>query len=130
MSTHVAVRIGAVLASLLCLGTLPARAQTLSVEADQAFWCAAAYANFVKKAAFTSAEQQAAALADLSRLEGAMAADAARLGWQQSDVESLARSYDEEVAPQIDDYLLWRDPAALRLSLADCFPSAGFQSSY
>jgi hypothetical protein len=56
-----------------------------------------------------------------------MAADAARLEWQQTDVESLARLSDEEVAPQIEDYLRWRDPGALRLSLSDCFPSAGLQ---
>lgn len=126
MSTGVVGRVGAVLVVLLGLGTLPGQAQDLSPEADQAFWCAAAYANYVKKAAFESAEQQAAALADISRLAAAMEADAARLGWVQSDVESLALAYDEEVRSQVDDYLLWKDPAALRLSLADCFPSAGF----
>lgn len=115
----------AILIAALCLGTLQVKAQELSPEADQAFWCAAAYANLVKTDAFTSPEQQAAALAELSRLEGALAADAARLGWQRSDVEALALTYDEEVRPQIDDYLLWKDPAALRLSLADCFPSSG-----
>lgn len=126
MSTGVVGRVGAVLVVLLGLGTLPGQAQDLSPEADQAFWCAAAYANYVKKAAFESAEQQAAALADISRLAAAMEADAARLGWVQSDVELLALAYDEEVRSQVDDYLLWKDPAALRLSLADCFPSAGF----
>lgn len=126
MNVRAATGLGAFLVVSLCLGTPQVKAQDLSPEADQAFWCAAAYANYVKKDAFTSPDQQAAALADLSRLEGAMAADAARLGWQQSDVQSLALAYDEEVAPQIDDYLLWKDPAALHLSLAGCFPSADF----
>lgn len=126
MSARTVGRLGIVLIASLSFGTSHTRAQDLSPEADQAFWCAAAYANYVKKAAFTSPEQQAAALADASRLEGAMVADAARLGWQQSDVISIAKAYDDEVGPQVDDYLLWTDPAALRLSLADCFPSAGF----
>ena len=127
MTVRTATRVGAFLAISLCLGTPQSKAQELSAEADQAFWCAAAYANYIKKDAFTSPEQQAGAPADLSRLEGAMAADAARLEWQQTDVESLARLSDEEVAPQIEDYLRWRDPGALRLSLSDCFPSAGRQ---
>jgi len=117
---------GTIVVVALCCVPSPGKAQNLSLEADQAFWCAAAYANYIKKAAFTSAEQQAAALSDLSRLEGALVADAARLGWQQSDVQAIALAYDEEVAPQVADYLLWKDPAALRLSLAFCFPSAGF----
>jgi hypothetical protein len=126
MSVRTVGRLGIVLIASLSFGISHTKAQDLSPEADQAFWCAAAYANYVKKAAFASPEQQAAALADASRLEGAMVADAARLGWQQSDVISIAKAYDDEVGPQVDDYLLWKDPAALRLSLADCFPSAGF----
>jgi hypothetical protein len=118
-------RMGFLLVAWLCSGASRADAQDLSPEADQAFWCAAVYANYVKKGAFASQEQQAVALSDLSRLEEAMVADATRLGWQQSEVEALARTYDEEVGPQIDDYLLWKDPAALRLKLADCFPSSG-----
>ncbi len=126
MSVRTVTGVGVFLVASLCFGTLQGKAQDLSPGADQAFWCAAAYANYVNKGAFASPEQQATALADLAPLEEAMAADAARLGWQQSDVESLALAYNEEVEPQIDDYLLWKDPAALRISLATCFPSAGF----
>ena len=103
----------------------PAIAQSLSQEGDRAFWCAAAFASLANKQAFASDDQQAAALSDLARFEPSMGAEATQLGWQTSDIEDTARSYYAEVDPQIDDYLQWRDPAALRLSLADCFPSAG-----
>ena len=89
-------------------------------------WCAAAYAGFVNKGAFVSSDQQATALADLSHFEAAMAAEAGRLGWTQTDVENVSRSYYAEVEPQLDDYLQWRDPAALRLGLDVCFPSVAF----
>ena len=109
----------------LALSASGAQAQQLSPEADQAFWCAGAYATFVNKGAFASNEQQNLALSDLSRFEAVMQAEGTRLGWDQKAVETLALSYGEEVEPQVDDYLLWKDPAALRLSLSDCFPSAG-----
>jgi hypothetical protein len=112
-----------------CLGLVapvPASAQDLGEEADQAFWCAAAYAGFVNKGVFVSPDQQATALADLAHFESAMAAEAGRLGWTQTDVENLSLSYYAEVEPQLDDYLQWRDPAALRLRLDVCFPSVVF----
>lgn len=109
----------------LALSAGGARAQQLSPEADQAFWCTGAYTSLLKKGAFASPEQQNLALADLGRFEPVMQAEAERLGWDRAAIESVALSYGDEVQPQIDDYLLWNDPAALRLSLTDCFPGAG-----
>lgn len=113
----------AVLALSLAAG--PVIAQQMSPEGDQAFWCAAAYAAFVNRSAFASTDQQSAALTDLTRFEPVMLAESERLGWQQEDVVATARQYGDEVTPQIDDYLQWKDPSALRLSLSDCFPSTG-----
>lgn len=105
----------------------PALAQSMGTDADQAFWCAAAYAGLVNKSGFSSASQQAAALTDLTRFEPTMIEEATRLGWQQADIESASLSYYAEVEPQLDDYLQWRDPAALRFGLEVCFPNASFQ---
>lgn len=107
----------------LALSAGPSRADDLTTEGDLALWCAAIYVGFHNRGAFASAEQDAAARSDLQRFDSVLAAEAVRLGWQQADVLDMSRSYGDEVAPQIDDYLQRKDPAALRLSLADCFPS-------
>ena len=121
-------RIAATAALLSLSLSQPALAQDLSRDADQAFWCAAAYAGLVNKSGFPSPDQQVAALSDLARFEPAMIAEANRLGWQKADIEDVSRSYYAEVEPQLDDYLLWRDPAALRIALEVCFPNVVFQA--
>jgi hypothetical protein len=125
MSRHVTIRVGIAAIAALCLVVSPSKSQELSPEADQAFWCAAAYDHYARKGAFASEQQQAAALADAARFQAVVDAETARFGWKLKDIEAVAMDYYTEVSPQVDDYLLWKDPAALRLSLADCFPSAG-----
>lgn len=114
---------------LSSMASQPSTAQEFGREADQAFWCAAAYAGLVSKSGFSSPEQQQEALTDLARFEPAMVAEATRLGWQKADIESASLSYYAEVEPQLDDFLQWRDPAALRIGLDVCFPSVTFEAS-
>lgn len=70
----------------------PVRRRHRAWQADLAFWCAGLYTSFILKGVFTSPEHQQAAMTELSRFEPVMAAEAARLGWQQADVEATARS--------------------------------------
>lgn len=66
-----------------------------------------------RKAAFVSPEGKSAAPAKASRLEGAMIADATRIGRQRSEAASAAVACDDEVGPQIDDDLLRKERGAI-----------------
>ena len=102
-----------------------ANAQEQGSVSDKAFWCTAALAHLIKADALPEPEQRAA-LNDLMRFEAGMQAELEQAGWTEDKVRQVALDYMAEVEPQITDYLQWKDPAALRFGLADCFPNVTF----
>lgn len=118
---------GLVMAVALALpgGAMPALAQAPGSVSDKALWCSAALANLIRLSDVPESKQQAA-VSDLMRFEADMQAEGEAAGWTEAQVRDIAKGYDEEVGPQIADYLQWKDPAALRYSLSDCFPNVTF----
>lgn len=103
---------------IFALGLMPASAQEISAEADQAMWCISAIQLLDVLGVYPEEALDADLLADIWSLTAFEEFDAK--GLSDESVEALFESYADEVSMQLPDYLVSSDPAALRHDIGVC----------